>query len=402
MPQYIYIAKPAPDKTIQGEIEAESESEAVTKLTKLGYFPISIEAVDISLERKSFFPFRKVSKQEVVVFTRQLSNLISSGINIINGLNIISRQTQNKYFRAVINDVVSKIKDGKSLSESLNYHPQIFSNLYVQLIHSGEVGGNIDGAMERLSGFLEKEQDFSDSLRSALIYPVFIMLVGIGTIVVLLTFVIPRLTVMFEDMGQVLPLPTRILIAASNALRIYWWMILALVITGVFLFRRSQRVVTNKIVWDRIKLKLVFFGDIILKSEISRLMHTLALLLSSGITITFSLGIAAALAENEILRIELLRFKERINDGLSLSRCLSESKLFPSMVNSIVSVGEETGTLEKALLRISQDYEKEVDATIKNLTRMLEPVIILVMGIIVGFIVISMLLPIFQINLLAK
>ncbi|MDD4900317.1 MAG: type II secretion system F family protein [Candidatus Omnitrophica bacterium] len=402
MPQYIYIAKPAPDKTIQGEIEAESESEAVTKLTKLGYFPISIEALNISLERKSFFPFRKVSKQEVVVFTRQLSNLIGSGINIINGLNIISRQTTNKYFRAVINDVVSKIKDGKSLSDSLNYHPQIFSNLYVQLIHSGEVGGNIDGALERLSGFLEKEQDFSDSLSSALIYPIFIMLVGIGTIIVLLTFVIPRLTVMFEDMGQVLPLPTRALIAASNALRIYWWMILAIVITGVFLFRRSQRVVANKIVWDRIKLKLVFFGDIILKSEISRLMHTLALLLSSGITITSSLDISAALAENEILRIELLRFRERINDGLSLSRCLSESKLFPSMVNSIVSVGEETGTLEKALLRISQDYEKEVDSTIKNLTRMLEPVIILVMGIIVGFIVISMLLPIFQINLLAR
>ncbi|MDD5595490.1 MAG: type II secretion system F family protein [Candidatus Omnitrophica bacterium] len=402
MPQYTYTAKPQPDKTIQGEIEAESESDAVTKLTKLGYFPVSIESVDISLEKKGFFSFRKVSKKEIVMFTRQLSNLISSGINIINGLNIISRQTPNKYFRAVINDVVGKIKDGKALSESLNYHPQIFSNLYVQLVHSGEVGGNIDGALERLSGFLEKEQEFSDSLRSALIYPVFILFVGAGTIVVLLTFVIPRLTVMFEDMGQVLPLPTRILIAASGILRVYWWMILALVITGVFLFRRSQRIIANKIIWDRIKLKLVFFGDIILKSEISRLMHTLALLLSSGITITSSLDISAALAENEILRSELLKFKERINDGLSLSRCLSESKLFPSMVNSIVSVGEETGTLEKALLRISQDYEKEVDGTIKDLTRMLEPVIILVMGLIVGFIVISMLLPIFQINLLAK
>ncbi|MDD2751649.1 MAG: type II secretion system F family protein [Candidatus Omnitrophica bacterium] len=402
MPQYIYTAKPQPDKTIQGEIEAESESDAVTKLTKLGYFPVSIESVDISLEKKGFFSFRQVSKKEIVMFTRQLSNLISSGINIINGLNIISRQTPNKYFRAVINDVVGKIKDGKALSESLNYHPQIFSNLYVQLVHSGEVGGNIDGALERLSGFLEKEQEFSDSLRSALIYPIFILFVGAGTIVVLLTFVIPRLTVMFEDMGQVLPLPTRMLIAASGILRVYWWMILALVITGIFLFRRSQRIIANKIIWDRIKLKLAFFGDIILKSEISRLMHTLALLLSSGITITSSLDISAALAENEILRNELLKFKERINDGLSLSRCLSESKLFPSMVNSIVSVGEETGTLEKALLRISQDYEKEVDGTIKDLTRMLEPVIILVMGLIVGFIVISMLLPIFQINLLAK
>ena len=402
MPQYTYIAKPQPDKTIQGEIEAESESDAVTKLTKLGYFPVSIQPVDISLEKKGFWFFRKVAKKDIVLFTRQLSNLISSGINIINGLNIISRQTPNKYFRAVINDVVSKIKDGKALSESLANHPQLFSNLYVQLIHSGEVGGNVDGALERLSGFLEKEQEFKDSLRSALIYPVFILLVGAATIVVLLTFVIPRLTLMFEDMGQILPLPTRILIAVSGFLRAYWWLILSALALLIFLFRRSQQIVQNKILWDKFKLKTVFLGDIILKSETSRLMHTLALLLSSGITITSSLGICAALAENQILKNELLKFRERINDGLSLSRCLNESKLFPSMVNSIIAVGEETGTLEKALMRISDEYEKEVDNIIKNLTRMLEPVIILVMGLIVGFIVISMLLPIFQINLMAR
>jgi type II secretory pathway component PulF len=402
MPYYTYIAKPQPDKTIQGEIEAESENDAVNKLTKLGYFPVSIQAMDFSLYNKGFLRLRRVSRREIVVFTRQLSNLVSSGINILNGLSIISRQTTNKYFKVIIDDIIGRIKDGKSLSEAMSLHPDIFSRIYVPLVHAGEVGGNLDNSLQRLADFLEKEEEFKNSLRAALVYPFFILAVGFFTIVVLLTFVIPRLVTMFEDLGQVLPLPTRILISLSNFLRQYWWMILAVVVVCGFLWKRLEQSRQSKIILDKFKLKVFVFGDIILKSEISRLMHTLSLLLSSGIAITSALEISATLLENEVLKIMVLDFRVQIDNGLSLSRCLNEEKLFPPFVANIVSVGEETGTLEKSLLRLSQDYEKEVDDKVKTMTRLLEPVVILFMGLIVGFIVLSMLLPIFQINLITR
>lgn len=401
MPRYTYVAKIHPQKTVQAEIEAESEQDAVNKITKMGYFPVSITFRDLSSDKNDSWRFWKKSKKEIQIFTRQLATLVESGVNIINSLNIISEQTSNKYLKAVLSDVISRIKDGKSLHESLSAYPRLFPNLYISMLHSGEAGGNLDVSLKRLADFLEKEEEFKNSLRAALTYPVFIFAVSILTIVVLVGFVIPRLATMFEDMGQ-LPLPTRVLLGLSGFLSNYWWMILLILAVSVFLLRRFSQTYRGRFLWDNFKLKCALAGGIVLKTEVSRLTRTMSLLLSSGIPVVRSLEISTSIIENQILKIELLKFKGLISEGASFSSCLKDSKLFPSFTTNIVAVGEETGTLEKALLRISDDYEREVDRSLKALSRLLEPVIILVMGVIVAFIVLSMLLPIFQINLIVS
>lgn len=402
MSRFIYTAKFNPQKTIQGDIEAESEQDAINKLNKMGYFPISVKAKELFLEKQGIWRFWKVPNKDIVIFTRQLSSLIESGVNILDSFNIVSNQTPNKYLKAVLNDVASKIKDGKSLSESLSTHPYLFSNLYTSMIHSGEVGGNIEQALKRLADFLEKEEEFKNSIRTALTYPFFVFSVSALTVIILLGFVIPRLVSMFEDMGQVLPLPTKILINVSGFLRGYWWLILAFIFVSIPLLKRLYYKPQGKALLDKFRLKLPILGIIVLKTEVGRLMRTLSLLLSSGIPIVYSLDISISVLENQILKLEVQKFKERIADGLSFSECLSGSKLFPVFVTNIVMVGEETGALEMSLMRIADGYEKEVDRSLKALTRILEPAIILIMGLIVGFIVLSMLLPIFQINLIVR
>lgn len=402
MPRYVYIAKSQPHRTIQGDIEAQSEQDAVNKLTKMGYFPISVKSEAAILARHDVLGLQKVLSKDIVLFTRQLSTLIESGVNIINGLDIISGQASNKYLKAILGDVITKIKDGKSLSECLAVHRRVFPDLYSSMIRTGEAGGNLGQTLKRLADFLEKEEEFKNSIRASLTYPIFVFSVGALTVLVLLVFVIPRLAAMFADMGQILPLPTRILIGASNFFQNYCWIITIKILIVLFLSRRISRMPQARLSLDRFKLKFAVFGQITLKTEISRLMRTLSLLLSSGIPITSSLEICVSVVENQILKSEVIKLKDQISSGSSLSASLGSSKLFGEFITSIVSIGEETGSLDKSLIRIADDYEREVDRTLKTLTRLLEPSVILIMGLIVGFIVLSMLLPIFQINLIVK
>lgn len=403
MPHYHYTAKSQPTKTVDGVIEAESENDCLNKLVRMGYYPISVQAEALPpAGSQSSMRFGRISKTDIVLFTRQLSSLIDSGVNIITGLNIISTQTTNKHLRLIIEDVFSRIKDGRSLSDSLGQHPAVFSSLYVSIIRSGEAGGTLEKSLSRLADFLEKQEEFRQSLRAALAYPLFVLGVGVLTVYVLLSFVIPKLVVMFEDMGTALPLPTKILISISSFLQNFWWLVIAFVILIAFTFKRSYQKTENKLFWDGLKLKTVVWGPLTLKSEISRVMRTLSLLVSSGITIVASLDVAVSVSENQLIKNELKKFKDQINNGLNFSRCLNDSKLFPPFVTNIVTVGEETGTLERAMMRIADDYERDVDRSLKALSRLMEPVIILVVGVIVGFIVLSMLLPIFQLNLIVS
>lgn len=402
MPRYSYTAKLDPKRIIQAVIEAESRQDAINKITKLGYFPVSVQPEIIHQQTGGINRFWRSSSKDLVLFTRQLASLIDSGVNIINGMNIISSQTSNKYFKFILLDVLSKIKDGKSLSDSLSGYPQIFSPLYCAMIRVGEASGSLNSTLGRLADFLEKEQEVKDTLRSSLVYPAFILAVGFLTVFILLVFVIPKLVGMFEDLGQALPLPTKILIDSSAFLSSYWWVIIILSVLSVFLSRRIIENSKGRVLWDNFKLKLVFFGQVILKNELSRFCRTLSLLLSSGIPISPALDVSVSIVNNQVLKTEIQYFKERIANGVSLSAVFKGVKLFPDFVTSIVSIGEETGNLDKSLLRIAQDYEKEVDRIIKTLIRLLEPLIILVMGLIVGFIVLSMLLPIFEINLIVR
>jgi type II secretory pathway component PulF len=404
MAKYSYTAISEPQKTAQGAIEAESEQEAINKLAGSGYFVTSIQAENASVATASrnIVGFHRVSRKDLLSLTRQLSGLIGSGVNILTSLNIAYTQTDNKQIKVVLFDIIAQIKDGKSISESLSCYPHIFPNLYTSIIHSAEAGGTLDEALKRLEGFLEKEEEFRDSIRQALTYPVFVFAVGTLTVAFMMVFVIPRLVGIFETMGQVLPLPTRILISISAFARGYWWLVTAVILAAVFLLRRLNRRQEFRVWLDRLKLKLAIWGKVILKTEISRVARTLSLSLTSGIPVISALDISTAVAENHTLKTELQKFKEQINGGLSFSHCLKESKLFPPSVANIVTVGEESGKLETALLSVASDYDRELDRLLKTLPRLLEPVVIVAMGLVVGFIVVSMLLPVFQINLMVK
>ncbi|MBU1727138.1 MAG: type II secretion system F family protein [Candidatus Omnitrophica bacterium] len=403
MPTFIYSAKSDPQKTTQGKLDAESEQDAINKLTRLGLFPITVNQENI-LEggKERAFGFKKFSRKDLASFTSQLSTLIESGVNIINAINIISNQTTNNYLKSTLNDITDRVKDGKSLSDSLAAHPKMFSNLYTSIVKTGEASGNLKDVLKRLAGFMEKEEEFKDSLRASLTYPIFVFSVGVLTVAVLLIFVIPRLVGMFEDIGQALPLPTKILIETSNFMRNYWWILLALILIAVFSIKRSHKNAQGRIFWDTLKLKTAIIGQIILKTEISRLMRTLSLLLSSGVPVTTALNISSSVISNQVLKNESLMFEGKINSGSSLSEAMKSSKNFPEFVTNIVAIGEETGSLDRSLLRIADDYETAADRSLKALTRIFEPFIILVMGLIVGFIVLAMLLPIFQMNLIVR
>ncbi|MDD5584732.1 MAG: type II secretion system F family protein [Candidatus Omnitrophica bacterium] len=402
MPKFIYTAKSEPHKTIQGQLEASSEQEAINILQQQGYFPLSLQTnsdvgnVDNSQRRHT------VKKKDVVLFTRQLSSLIESGVNILQSFAIVGGQTPDKYFKAVISDVARNIKDGKSLSESLSQYRHIFSALYTAIIHAGETSGKLEIALKRLTEFLEKQEEFKNSVRASLAYPAFVLLVGMLTIIVLVVFVIPRLSTMFEDMGQALPFATRMLLGISGVLTNYWWLFCAGIFTVIFVLRRFCRSSQGKSTVDAIKLKIPVIGEIFLKTDVGRFAQTLSLLIGSGIPVVTALEVSTQLVANGLLKSELQKFKVQITTGASFSQCLSESKLFPAFVANIVHVGEEGGSLEKSLLRIGDEYEKEVDRFLKTFTRLLEPVIIVIMGLVVGFIVLAMLLPILQINLIVK
>jgi type II secretory pathway component PulF len=368
----------------------------------MGYFPVSVKAEAPYLSQKEIWKLQKIKPEETILLTQQLSALIESGINIIESLRIVSNQIHNRYLKAILNDVTAKIKDGNSLSASLAFYPQAFSALYVTMIRLGEAGGNVQNSLKRLADFLEKERELKNSIRSALIYPSFIFVVSILTIIVLIGFVIPRLVTMFEDMGQILPLPTKMLILASGFLRDYWWFMLASCGGLIFIFKRVSRLPRIRLVLSEFKLKMPIWGKLTLKTDISRLMRALSLLLGQGLTIMYSLEASAKIINNEILRNEVSKFRKRISEGSNLSKCLGESKYFPDYVANIASIGEESGSLEKSLMRIADDYERDADRFLKNFAQILEPLMILGMGIIVGFIVLSMMLPIFQINLIIQ
>lgn len=402
MAKFIYTAKSEPQKTREGEIEAESEQEAITKLLHLGYFPISVRTADLAGAKHTWFAAKNVSKKELLLFTHQLAHLLASGVTILKSLTLISNQTTNKYFKAIINDVTGKVKEGMPLSESLAEYPRVFSRLYTSTLFAGEISGKVDNALRHLEQFLEKEEALKNSIQQSLTYPLFVALVGVASVVVLICFVIPRLITMFQDMGQALPLPTLILINLSALIRTFWWLIIIVAVFVVLAVSRFYKTEQGRTAIDTAKLKLPVLGNIVLKNGVSRLMRALSLLVSSGIPIVSALEIVNATIANQLLKQEVNKFKEQITTGLSLSKCMQDSRLFPALATNIIAVGEESGNLEASLASIADEYQDDVDRALKSFTTLLEPVIILIMGLVVGFIVMAMLLPIFQINLMVQ
>jgi len=404
MPKFIYEAKRGPQEIIKGSLEAEAPEAVVRSLGEMGYFPLSIKEESISSHKRGRISLlrlgQRVGTRDLSTFTRQLSDLLESGLTLFKALDVIHKQTENKHLKEVIRDMHGCLKDGRTLSEALSRHPKIFSGLYVSMVRSGEIGGMLEKVLIRLSDFAEKEEELRAKIRAALVYPFLMSLVGLMTILVLLTFVIPRLVSMFEDMGQTLPWPTRMLVQISHLLTGYWWLIGTVTLLIFFIIKRKSKTKEGKFSLDRFKLRIPLVGTLIKKAEISRFGSTLGTLLSNGVPILPSLKVVSEIMGNEVLKREVEKVHRQVGEGEKLGKSLEKSHYFPVFVTNMLIIGEEGGLLEKSLHKVAQAYNREVDRTVKMMTSLIEPVIILFLGGVVGFIVISMLLPIFQINLM--
>jgi type II secretion system protein F len=406
MRDFRYKAKDSRKEMITGILEAETEQEALAKLSKMGYFPLSIEREEASSEGQtdplSLGFFTRIRRRDITVFTRQLADLLEAGLPLMRGLDVLWEQTENRRLQEVLASLASQVKDGKSFSEALTLYPKIFSNLYVNMVKSGEVGGMLSEVLARLADFGENDEELRAKVRAALAYPILILFVGMATVAVLLIFVVPKLVSLFQDVGQILPLPTRILIELSQGLVHFWWVVLSVVVLSVFLLRRGRLSRRVRLAIDGVKLRIPVWGPLIKKVEIATFARSLATLLSHGVPILQAMQVVVQATENELLRGEFKRIGEQLKGGTTLSQEIRRGRMFPALVTNMVAIGEEAGNLDRSLFKIADTYEREADRAMKLMTSLVEPVMILVMGSIVGFIVIAMLMPIFQIDLLAR
>ncbi|MEK7447905.1 MAG: type II secretion system F family protein [Planctomycetota bacterium] len=402
MPLFTYKAKKGPVEIKEDIIEADSQDEAIAKLTRDGYYPIRVQMVSGSqataaVRPESLFGAR-VKFRDLNTFTRQLATLIKSGVPILKALNIISEQTENKYLKNIIIDIARQVKEGRMLSEALNNYPQIFPSLYIAMIKSGESSGTLEQILLRITEHREKIAEIRSRIRSALAYPILMLIVALATIIILLAYVVPQLKKVFIQMNQELPLITEILIGVSDALVNYWYLFAG----GVVVIMVLSKGVTlmDKTSFDLLKLRLPLVGNFIKKIEINRFARTMNLLLTHGIPILSALEITIPTLGNLVYRNELKKITEDLKNGQPLGRGLKASPyFFPFMVNLVV-VGEESGRLDEIFEEISSTYERDINETVKVALSLLEPVMILVLGLIVGFIVFSILLPIFRLDVM--
>ncbi|MFH1062059.1 MAG: type II secretion system F family protein [Candidatus Omnitrophota bacterium] len=407
MSLYKYKAKKGPNKIINSVINAVSRQEAIEKISEMGYLPMSIEEVregeSAAFSSKKLIRVKLRSKQ-ITVFTRQLAILLRSGVPILKGLLILADQALNPDFKAILNTINAQIKDGNSLSAALAAFPNIFSALYVSLVCAGEDSGTLETSLLRIAEYRQKQEQIFMNIKTALTYPILMALVGMGTIIFMLTFVMPRLLGIFARLGQELPLPTKILISISNFLTQGWvWVIIVCIgLSLVLYFKNNTPSRRRKLFISRLKLKLPIFGEVFLKAELARFSRTLELLLKSGVHVLAALQRSIPIIENEIMQDELKKAYLAIEQGESFGATLDQSAVFPKFMVNLISVGEESGNLEEALKELALTYENETDEAVKFMTNLLEPMMILVMGIVVGFIIISMLLPVFQLNVMVN
>ncbi|MBI4436822.1 MAG: type II secretion system F family protein [Candidatus Omnitrophica bacterium] len=400
MPRFAYRAKGGPREVLQGVIEAESQEAALRQLDRLGYYPLSLEETRSTPSSQTLpLSFRKkISSRDITLFTRQLSDLLGSGVPLVRSLDILFRQTENESLCKVIEGIQGFVRDGGIFSQGLARHPKVFSSLYTSLVEAGEVSGALEGVLTRLADFGEKEEETRIKVAQALTYPFLICGVGLLTVIFLLTFVIPKIVGLFQDIQTTLPLPTRILMTVSHLLSSYGWLLLIVFLIPIVLLRRGRVPPGTFIALDRMKLKIPLLGDLVRKSEIARFGRTLGTLIANGIPALRAIEVVSKTVGNQVLRQEVERAWREVREGVPLAESLAHGTQFPPFVTNMIAVGEESGSLERALFKVADAFDREVDRATKQITTLLEPFMILLVAVLVGFIVVSMLLPIFQLQ----
>lgn len=420
MATFKYRAKEKEGKTVEGHVEAATDSEAIEQVTRLGYIPMRIEQVATGKNKEATSAMPGVSGarqgksrfhlslkggvkgKEITAFGRQLASLIRSGVPILQAIGIVNEQSENPAFKKMLDQLYEDVKNGAPFSQAMSKYPDFFPPLYLALIAAGEFSGNLDQSLLRVTEYRQKQEEILSRVRSSMIYPALMALTGAGTIIFMLTFVMPRLLGVFSRLGGELPLPTKILMQVSAGARSPWvWGAAVIAFALTILLLRNEKMRKSAAV-GRFVLGLPVVGGFVMKVQIARFTRTLELLVKSGIAIIDGIQTAAPVVSNPLLKNELLKCLKNIREGGSFGKSLKASRCFPNFMTNLISVGEESGKLDEALGEIANFYEREADEATRIVTSLLEPLMILAMGLVVGFIVIAMLLPMFEINMMVK
>jgi general secretion pathway protein F len=403
MPIYEYNALDKKGNSCKGQIDAESESKVRDKLRRSGKYPVTIRK---NLNRKKHKGqqflggnlFERIKSDEIHVITRQLATLIGAGIPLINALTSLIEQSVNPALKRILAEIRDSVNEGSTLTNAISPYPKLFSDIYINMVRSGEASGSLDVVLERLADFGENQKSLHAKLKAALVYPIFMAVIGTGILFFLISYIVPNITRVFTDMERILPLPTRILILASDLLRNYWWLE-ALIVVGLFLLTRLFFARdSGRRIWDKIKLTFPIIGSVNRKIILARFASTLGSLLNSGVPLITSLHIVRSLVNNQLVGEVIDDAIEKIQKGKSMSSALESSVWFPPLFLQMIGVGEQSGQLETMLDKIATSYEREVESAIMGMTALIEPIMISVMGAAVGFVVLSILLPIFEMN----
>lgn len=400
MPEYRYKATTSSGQTVEGSMEGKDEEMVVKNLHQLGYIPIRIATTQEKESGSRLFSFlpQRVGVKNLMIFTQELSTLVSAGLSIDRSLGILGDLTENQRLKEVVRDVLKRVEGGSSLAEALGGHPRIFSKLYVNMVKAGESGGFLETILSRLAQYLESTKEIKDQIVSVMIYPLILMIVSGGSIAILVTFVIPRFATIFSDMGKAIPLPTQIILTFSQFVRAYWWAgfgMIAMIYFGLKMYTQDEE---RRWGWDRFKLRWVVIGDLIKKIEVARFARTLGTLLQSGVSILPAFNLVKEISQNHAISRSISQVHDRLREGKGISKSLEETAIFPPLAVHMIGVGEETGRLDEMLIKVAESYEENVRTAVKRFVSLLEPLILLIMGGVVGFIVLSILLAITSIT----
>ncbi|HEY9426508.1 MAG TPA: type II secretion system F family protein [Gemmatimonadaceae bacterium] len=390
MPTFAYTARTLGGELKTATMDAASRDDVVAQLKRQRLIIVKVDQ-----EKAKQRPGR-IKTRDIVIFTRQFSTMINAGLPLVQALDILSKQSENKALQEVTRQVVYDVESGNTVADALRKHPKAFTDLYVNMVAAGEAGGILDTILMRLATFLEKNDALVGKVKSAMIYPGVIMSVAAIAIMVLLIFVIPVFENMFASVNMALPLPTRIVIGASAFLTGYWWAVIAVIFFTVTSLRKYYRTSDGQLKIDTLLLKIPVLGDLLRKSAVSRFTRTLGTLISSGVSILDGLEITAKTAGNRVIHDAIMESRASIAGGDTISAPLQKSAVFPPMVISMIAVGEQTGGLDEMLTKIADFYDTEVDTAVSGLLSLMEPVMIVFLGVVVGGMVVAMYLPIFD------
>src|SRR4026209_2006158 len=392
MPTFTYTARAVNGELKQATIEAAGRDDVIAQLKRQRLNVIKVDEGTAQKKKRA----GHIKMRDVVIFTRQFSTMINAGLPLVQALNILAEQSQNKVLSDVTRKVVFDVESGKTGADAMGKHPQAFSPLYVNMVAAGEAGGILDTILMRLATFMEKNDALVRKVKGATIYPTVIMSVAAIAVTVLLVFVIPVFENLFTSAGLALPLPTRIVMGMSRFLKGYWYVVISVVVTSFFMYKRYAATPNGRLNIDKMLLRVPVLGDVIRKAAVSRFTRTLGTLVSSGVSILDGLEITARTAGNRVVQDAIMESRASIAGGDTIAQPLKKSGVFPPMVISMISVGEQTGGLDEMLSKITDFYDEEVDAAVSNLLSLLEPVMIVFLGVIVGGMVVAMYLPIFD------